>query len=238
MSLEPLPDDWSKALCIAAHPDDLEYGAAIAVARWTGGGKEVAYVLATSGEAGIDGLHPDEAGPLREQEERAGAAEVGVSTVEFLGLQDGVIEGGLGLRKALARAIRRHRPEVVVTLTHRLTFGGYSFNMADHRAVGVAVLDACRDAGNRWIFTDLLDEGFEPWDGVQVGALSGSPEPTHGVEVQPEHLEAGIRSLEAHARYLEGIGGMDVRAFLTGNAERGGEANGTPLGIAFEAFLM
>jgi LmbE family N-acetylglucosaminyl deacetylase len=238
MSLERMPDDWSRALCIAAHPDDLEYGAAIAVARWTGEGKEVGYVLATSGEAGIDGLHPDEAGPLREQEERDGAAQVGVQTVEFLGLIDGVLEEGLELREALARAVRRHRPEVVITLTHRITFGGYSFNMADHRVLGLAVLDACRDAGNRWIFTDLIDEGHEPWDGVRLVALGGSTEATHGVEVQPEHVEAGISSLEAHQRYLEGIGGMDVRAFLTGAAERGGTALGTPLAVTFEAYLL
>jgi len=158
--------------------------------------------------------------------------------VEFLGLTDGVIEDGLELRKTLARAVRRHRPEVVFTLTHRLTFGGYSFNMSDHRVLGLAVLDACRDAGNRWIFPDLLDEGHEPWGDVRMVALSGSPEPTHGVEVQAEHLDAGIRSLEAHARYLEGIGGMDVRGFLTGAAERGGEALGAPLAVTFEAYLL
>jgi len=218
-----LDEDWERALCIAAHPDDLEYGTAIAVAKWTGSGKDVRYVLATSGEAGIDGLDPGEAGPVREQEERDGAAEVGVSSVEFLGLPDGVIEEGLALRRALARTIRRHQPEVVTTLTHRITFGGYSFNMADHRVLGLAVLDACRDAGNRWIFTDLLDEGLEPWNGVRWAVLSGSPEPTHGVAVMPEHVEAGIRSLEAHARYLQGIGGMDVRGFLEGAAQRGGQ---------------
>jgi LmbE family N-acetylglucosaminyl deacetylase len=61
-------------LCIAAHPDDLEYGAAAAVAKWTASGHEVAYVLATSGEAGIDGVDPVECAALREAEERAGAA--------------------------------------------------------------------------------------------------------------------------------------------------------------------
>ncbi|OWY59340.1 hypothetical protein B7486_75095, partial [cyanobacterium TDX16] len=187
-----MPEDWSKALCIAAHPDDLEYGIAIAVSKWTGEGKEVAYVLATSGEAGIDGVHPDEAGPLRQQEERDGAAEVGVTSVDFLGLQDGVLEAGLDLRRALAREVRRHRPEAVFTITERQTFGGHSFNMADHRILGLAVLDACRDAGNRWIFPELLDEGFEPWGGVQVVGLGGSPEPTHAVEVGSEHVEAGI----------------------------------------------
>ena len=72
--LEPFPEDWERALCIAAHPDDLEYGAASAVAAWTAAGKDVAYTLVTSGEAGIDGVAPQECGPRRRSEEIAGAA--------------------------------------------------------------------------------------------------------------------------------------------------------------------
>ena len=79
-----MPDDWQRALIIAAHPDDIEYGLAAAVAVWTAAGKEVHYLLATRGEAGIAGMSPSEAGPLREAEERASAAVVGVSEVEFL----------------------------------------------------------------------------------------------------------------------------------------------------------
>ena len=67
--LAPVPEDWNKALAIVAHPDDLEYGAASAIARWTAQGKEVVYVMVTRGEAGIDSMHPGEVGPLREQEE-------------------------------------------------------------------------------------------------------------------------------------------------------------------------
>ena len=58
-----LPEDWQRALAVAAHPDDLEYGAASAIARWTAQGKEVVYLLVTSGEAGISGMHPDKVGP-------------------------------------------------------------------------------------------------------------------------------------------------------------------------------
>src|SRR5215831_8357725 len=111
--LAALPEDWDRAVAIVAHPDDLEYGAAAAIARWTSQGKEVVYVLATSGEAGIDGMAPAEARPLREQEERSSAAVVGVHTVEFLGHHDGLIEAGLPLRRDLAGALRRHRPDVV-----------------------------------------------------------------------------------------------------------------------------
>src|SRR5690349_24628694 len=111
--MEPMPEDFERALFVAAHPDDIEYGLAAVAARWTSQGKEVVYVLATSGEAGIDTIPPAESGPLREAEELAGAAEVGVTTVDFLGFPDGIVEPTLDLRRALARAIRRHRPDVV-----------------------------------------------------------------------------------------------------------------------------
>lgn len=198
--LRPFPTDWQRALCIAAHPDDLEYGTSAGVARWTSEGKEVTYLLVTRGEAGIDTMRPDEAGPVREQEERDGAREVGVDTVDFLdGFPDGVVEHGLDLRRALAREIRRRRPDLVITGTYAPTFGGFILNQADHRVVGLEVLDAVAAAGNRWIFPELVDEGFEPWSVRYQGWVGDAP--THEVEVSAEHFEAAVRSLEAHAAY-------------------------------------
>lgn len=112
-SLLPMPTEWQRGLAIVAHPDDLEYGAAGAVAAWTSEGWEIAYLLVTRGEAGIDGITPEGAGPLREAEQRAGSAEVGVRTVEFLGYPDGVIEYGVPLRRDVAYAIRRHRRRIM-----------------------------------------------------------------------------------------------------------------------------
>lgn len=235
--LEALPEDWSCALAVAAHPDDLEYGAASAIARWTGQGKSVSYLLVTDGEAGIDGMEPAEAGPLRRGEEIAGAAEVGVHTVEFLGLPDGLIEADHTLRRELAAAIRRHRPDVLICPNFRENFGFPGWNHVDHRNVGVALLDAARDAGNHWLFTDLLDEGLEPWSGVRFVAFSGSPQPTHGVDVT-DSIDAGIASLEAHRAYLdalpEGTLGTDPDAMLRGFATEAGPALGVELAVAFE----
>jgi len=200
-ALPALDEDWDRALCVAAHPDDLEYGTAAAVHRWVAQGKTVTYLLATSGEAGIDGIHPDEAGPLREQEERDGAAHVGVDLVEFLGYPDGTVEYGLPLRRDIARAVRIHRPEVVVCLTHRERFAGGGTNQPDHRAVGLAALDGARDAGNRWVFPELVQEGHQPWSGVRLVAFATAPEPTHAVDVTG-HLPAAVASLAAHERYL------------------------------------
>ena len=153
--MDPMPEDWDRAVAVVAHPDDLEYGTAAAVARWTRQGREVAYVLASAGEAGIEGMAPDVVGPLREQEERRSAGVVGVSTVDFLGHRDGLIEYGVPLRRDIAAAIRRHRPDVVITMSFDLTWGDEGpVNHSDHRAVGLATLDACRDAANSWLFPD------------------------------------------------------------------------------------
>src|SRR5919106_3255717 len=190
-ALPPLREDWQRALCVAAHPDDLEYGAAAAVARWTSQGKVVIYLLATRGEAGIDGLDPEKCAPLREEEERQGARQVGVDVVEFLDHRDGVVEYGLALRRDITRAIRRHRPEVIVGGAFTVRMVGGITNQADHRAVGLATLDAARDAGNRWIFPDLADEGLQPWGGVRYVCFSGAEKPTHGVDVTGEPLQRG-----------------------------------------------
>ncbi|HYF47631.1 MAG TPA: PIG-L deacetylase family protein [Acidimicrobiales bacterium] len=234
-ALEPFPEDWERALAVVAHPDDLEYGAASAIAKWTDAGRWVGYVLATSGEAGIDGLPPAEAGPLREAEEVASAAVVGVDSVEFLGLPDGTLTYGLDLRRELAAAIRRHRPDLVLSVNFRFSWGGPSVNMADHRVLGEALLDAVRDAGNRWVFPDLIEEGLEPWSGVTRAAFNGSPQATHAVDVTG-WLDRGIESLAQHAAYLRGLGDGTTRAadVVTPAAEATGARIGVRHAVAFE----
>jgi LmbE family N-acetylglucosaminyl deacetylase len=237
-TLEPLPEDWQRALAIVAHPDDLEYGAASAIARWTQQGKTVVYCLVTSGEAGIDGLDPEQAGPVREQEEVASAALVGVDVVEFLGDPDGMLEYGLPLRRQLSAAIRRHRPDVVITGNHRESYGPGALNQADHVAVGRAAIDAARDAGNRWVFRDLLDEGLEPWNGVRAVLVSGSPQATHAVDVSGT-LHRGVQSLQAHQAYLSGLGqAMDPEEFLESIARATGTQLGTTFAVSFEVLAL
>jgi LmbE family N-acetylglucosaminyl deacetylase len=229
VTLEPVPDDWERALAVVAHPDDMEYGAAAAVAHWTASGKRVSYLLVTRGEAGIDALEPGECARVREAEERASAAIVGVESVEFLDHPDGLIEYGLALRRDIALAIRRHRPEVVVTINHDESWGGGHLNMADHRHAGLATLDAVRDAANRWVFRE--PSGPEAWPGVRFALVAGAADATHFVDVSAE-LELGIASLEAHAQYIEHVG-TDARAFLTSIAEQTGRECGTRYATSF-----
>ena len=236
--LKPLDENWERALAVVAHPDDLEYGAASAVARWTAQGKQVSYLMVSRGEAGIDSMPPEETGALREEEERVSARLVGVETVEFLDYQDGVIEYGLPLRRDIARAIRRHRPDVLVTLNFQLTFGGPELNMADHRWVGLAVLDAARDAANRWIFPEFLQEGLQPWGGVKTVCIFGSPKADHAVDVT-DYLDKGIASLKAHKAYIENLSGdFDPEAFLRNNASATGNRFGCSYAVGFEVMKI
>lgn len=238
--LEPMPTDWDRCLAIVAHPDDMEYGASSAVAAWTDAGKTVDYVLVTRGEAGIDGVHPDTVGPLRVEEQRAACDAVGVGSLEFLDHADGVIEYGLALRRDLAATVRRHQPHLVVTLNHRERFPGGGLNMADHRVVGDAVIDAVRDAANRWVFTDLIDDGLEPWSGVRWVAVSASPSATHAIDIT-DTLARGITSLAAHRIYLEGLGDgpmSDPAAFLRMFAEQTAPRFNGRLATSFELLEM
>jgi LmbE family N-acetylglucosaminyl deacetylase len=235
--MDEVPEDWERALTIVAHPDDLEYGASAAIAKWTAQGKTVTEVLATRGEAGIDSMDPDEVRRIRSAEQVEAARRVGVDDVEFLDLADGMLEYGLALRRALAGAIRWHRPEVVLSINFREEFPGGAFNMADHRVLGLAVADAIRDAANRWVFRDL---DLEPWQGVRFALFGGSPRATHYVDVTG-HLEAGIDSLLAHRLYLANLSAapapgaeFDAASFLTGIAEEGGRAAGVEHAMTFE----
>lgn len=239
--LPAMPENWQKALAIVAHPDDLEYGGASAVAKWTAQGKEVIYLMVSSGEAGIDAMPPAEVGPLRAQEEINAAAVVEVSAVEFLNYPDGIIEYGLPLRRDLSRVIRRHRPEVLITLNYHLKFASGHLNMADHRSVGLATLDAARDAGNRWIFPELLDEGLAPWGGVRFTAVLGvgATAASHGIDVSG-YWEQGMESLRQHQAYLDNLGPAAANTFqnLTNHALQSGEILGCQRGLLVELVLI
>ncbi len=231
--LELLPEDWGRALAVVAHPDDLEYGAASAVARWTAQGKDVRYLLVTRGEAGISDRAPAEVGPLREAEQRRSAARVGVDVVEFLDHPDGLVVESLELRRDLAAAIRRHRPDVLISINYRETWGGPAWNHADHRAVGRSLIAAARDAANPWLFDDLPDPACE----VRFIAFSSSPAPSHAVDVTG-YVDAGVASLREHRTYLEalddGTPGRDPTSFLRTNAEAVGPSIGVEAAVSFE----
>jgi LmbE family N-acetylglucosaminyl deacetylase len=233
--MEPLDEStFQTVMVVVAHPDDIEYGMAAAVDRWVKAGKTVTYLLASRGEAGIDTMPPEEAGPVREAEERAGAKVVGVDVVDFLDFHDGVIEYGVPLRRELCRVMRMRRPDCVVSQGHDVRFMNM-LSQSDHRAVGLATLDAVRDCGNRWIFTDLADQGIEPWTGIKTVLVGASPVATHYVEVA-DNLEPAISSLEAHHAYNDALPDdfPKPRDLVTMILGMPAESTGHPYSVAFE----
>ena len=196
----------------------------------------MAYFLLTRGEAGIDTMDPEQAARVREEEERESARRVGVEVVEFAAWPDGSIEYGVPLRREIAAAVRRHRPDLVIGSNWEVLFGPGMINQADHRAVGLATLDAVADAGNRWLHRDLLDSGLETWNGVTVYAVAGLPA-AHALRRRVGRALRGLGALPGGAPGLQRRPPRQFpkpRALLQMILGRGGEAAGVEHALALE----
>lgn len=236
--IELLPDTtFSRVLAVVAHPDDMEYGTSAAVHKWTARGIEVSYLLLTSGEAGMQSP-PAIVGPLRASEQRDACAAVGVDRLTILDHPDGTLLPTLGLRRDIAREIRRFQPDVVITGSWDVE-APWGLNQADHRAAGLATLDACRDADNTWVFPELAqEEGLAKWGPTWL-LVSGSAEPTHGVPVTGADVAAAVASLSAHRAYLADLPDHAEPAdFIPEVLRAGGEAIGAPFGVLLRAHQL
>ncbi|MEZ5210636.1 PIG-L family deacetylase [Gordonia sp. (in: high G+C Gram-positive bacteria)] len=184
MDITEFPRDWSTALVLVAHPDDPEYGMAAAVASWTAAGKVITYALATSGEAGIAGMPPEQAGPLREDEQRASAAVVGVDEVEFWGFTDSELFNTPELRAKIAETITRVSPDIVLSLYGGAEWAPGAPNQRDHMEFAAAVAQA-------------YDELPDP----PRALFTNGPGSTHAVDVDG-FVETAVASLAEHEMYL------------------------------------
>jgi LmbE family N-acetylglucosaminyl deacetylase len=194
--------DVERVLCVAAHPDDIDFGYAGTVAGWVEAGIMVSYLLVTRGDAGgFDDTPRDQMPVLREAEQRAAAAAVGVKDVTFLdGYADGRLTPSIELRRDIAREIRRVQPDRIVAnspLRRWERIAGPSH--PDHLAVGEAVTCAVYpDARNAFAFPQLRnDEGLEPWTVREVW-FNGGPNPDYFVDITDTYPRK-LAALEAHA---------------------------------------
>lgn len=218
----------TRALVVVAHPDDIDFGMAGTMAVLTGHGVDVAYCLVTSGDAGGDAstLTKDERAQIREAEQTAAAAAVGVSNLTFLRWPDGKVEPTLELRKAISRVIRTHRPDLVITQNPERNFERIYASHPDHMAAGEATLRAVYpDARNPHAFPELLEEGFIPHAvaTVWVGGLT----PNLVVDIT-DTFPAKIAALKSHVSQVGHRDDLEetMRAWATTGAETGGLAPG------------
>jgi|KBSSwiStaDraftv2_1062776.scaffolds.fasta_scaffold32013_3 LmbE family N-acetylglucosaminyl deacetylase len=233
-SADPLPD-VQRVLCVFAHPDDVDFGCAATVAQWIDAGLEVSYLIVTRGDAGGFDDTPREQMPLlREEEQRAAAAAVGVKVVEFLdGYRDGSVTPSLELRKDLVAAIRRHRPDRIVTsspLRRWDRIAGPSH--PDHLAVGEAVTSAVYpDARNEFAHMDL---GLDPWTVREMWFVSG-PDPDHAVDVT-DTFDRKITALRAHVSQTRHM--SDLEGILRERLSTLASSCGLPEGRLAEAYTI
>jgi LmbE family N-acetylglucosaminyl deacetylase len=230
-------DDVERALVVVAHPDDVDFGAAGTVAGWTAAGIDVAYCIATYGDAGGFDDTPREQMPvLREAEQRAAAKIVGVDDVTFLGYPDGAVTVTLDLRRDIARQIRRVRPQRVLLPSPERNWTRIPASHPDHLAVGEAAMCAVYpDARNPFAFPELLgDEGLDAWTVPEVWVM-GAPEPDHYVDVT-DTFDLKIAALRAHV--TQTAHQDDLAEWLRSRLAASARAGGLPEGRLAEMFRV
>lgn len=235
---EPLSDtEVERVLVVSAHPDDVDFGAAGTVARWTSAGIEVTYCICTDGQAGgfDDALDRADIPQIRRAEQRKAAAEVGVEDVRFLGHVDAELEVSLQLVREITRIIRDVRPQRVLAQSPERDWKFLGRSHPDHLAAGEAVVRAVYPAArNPYAFPELRTEGLHAWT-VHDLWLAGHPTASHAVDVS-DVFERKIAAILAHESQHLDPAQIEprLRQFLTANAA----AHGLPDGRLAEAFYV
>jgi LmbE family N-acetylglucosaminyl deacetylase len=227
-------------LVVTAHPDDVDFGAAGAVATFTSAGVAVTYCIVTDGDAGGSDLDMSRAdmAALRRDEQRAAAATVGVDDVRFLGHPDGMVVASLALRRDISRVIRQVRPQRVLTQSPERNWDSMYASHPDHLASGEAAVCAVYpDARNPFAHPELLkDEGLEPWT---VGEIWIMGPMITGASTAVETTATVDRKVNALLCHRSQIGDPDgVADRIRTWARASGQAAGLPEGSSAEMFRV
>ena len=191
---------------VTAHPDDVDFGSAGTVAAFTAAGLDVTYCIATSGEAGGSDrtMTRAEMAAIRQDEQRAAAAVVGVSDVRFLGHPDGMVVANRELRRDISRVIRQVRPERVVSQSPERNLEFVFASHPDHLATGEAALNSVYpDARNPFAHPELLDdEGLEPWNVPELWIMGPGGEHAAVAVDTTATVERKVAALMCHKSQL------------------------------------
>ncbi|HVL89454.1 MAG TPA: PIG-L deacetylase family protein [Actinomycetota bacterium] len=221
--------DISRAMVIYAHPDDAEFGASGTVAKWVRAGVEVTYVMITNGGSGSSdpAMTREKLVEIRRAEQEAAAKVLGVAHVEFLGFEDGYLVVNEESRRAVARQVRRYKPDVIIGLDPTLRYTDFYTNHPDHIAAGDLVMFSINpDASTRLMFPELVEqEGLEPHKPKMLLLMNWGAEPDH-VEDISSTIDVKIEALSLHASQVENMD--EIEQWVR---QRAGEI-GAPTGYA------
>jgi LmbE family N-acetylglucosaminyl deacetylase len=229
-----------RVLVVTAHPDDVDFGAAGSVAAFTSAGVEVTYCIVTNGDAGGSDREMSRAdmAALRQDEQRAAAAAVGVTDVRFLGHPDGMVQATIELRRDISRVIRQVRPERVITQSPERNWDAIFASHPDHLAAGEAAVCAVYpDARNPFAHPELLEvEGLEPWSVSELWIMGpGLPSPAIAVETTAT-VERKVAALLSHKSQIGDPEAITAR--ITEWAQAQGRTAGLPEGSGAELFSV
>jgi len=197
--------DVQRAMAIYAHPDDAEFGMAGTVARWAKAGVEFTYCMVTNGASGSQDpdMTRERLRDVRAAEQREAARILGVKNVVFLDFEDGYLEPTIDVRRAVAREIRRYRPDVIFTMDPTTRYGGGYVNHPDHIAAGEVVLRSINpDASTRQMLPELWQkERLEPHKPKALFLMAfGNPDTIVDVS---DVVEIKMKALLAHRSQIE-----------------------------------
>ncbi len=232
-------EDRQRALAVIAHPDDAEFWAGGTIAAWTAAGVEVSYLVLTDGEAG--GFDPRvprvEIPRIRRAEQQKAAAVLGVSDVRFLGRNEGgLLATSPELHVELVRAIRRVRPQRIITWSPEWNWQRFRSCHPDHLATGTLTLHAVYpDAGNPFALTALREqEGLQPWTVDEIWLIN-SPQVNHYVDVT-DTFDRKVMAVRAHGSQTAHRD--DLAAYLRGRIAANTAAAGLSEGRLAEVFQV
>lgn len=233
-------DDFKRAMVVTAHPDDAEYGCSGTVAKWCRLGWEVVYVLCTDGSKGTEDreISSEKLAELRATEQRAAGETLGLKTVEFLGYPDGYLEPTLDLRRDISRQIRKHRPDVLITInpTRDLMSSGY-IGHPDHFAAGEAALSAVfPSARDHLTFPELLEEGLEPHKVSEVWIMTFGDDADFWNPLTEEDVDTSIAALKQHASQV--INAEESAKWMKQRRADLGKKIGTDYAESFRKFTL
>ncbi len=234
------PPAPASVMSIHAHPDDQEFTVAGTLAKWARAGSTIVSVIITSGDAGSNDKTPPDMtkqklAQIREEEQRNACRVLGVKEVIFLNYSDGILQPTIDLRRDLTRLIRQHKPDVVVCGDPTVRFYGDAYmNHPDHRVAADVALDAVfPSAGTRFIFPELLTEGYAPHEVKQV-FIHGADKPTTYIDIASS-LETKVAALKEHQSQ---IGDWDPSEMMKGWAKDEGKEKGLDAAEAFRVMVL
>ncbi len=192
-------------LGVAAHSDDLDFGALGTFANFVNQGYKCYYLILTDGSKGSRDpkMTPKRLADIRKKEQLSSATLIGIKNVFFLDHKDGELVPDMKLRKEIVRYIRRLKPDIVVTQDPTYMFSDRFVNHTDHRAAGTATIDAVFPAArNSMTFPELKKEGHEPHRVSQM-YLINMKDPNFAVDIT-KFIDLKIKALSMHKS--QGIG--------------------------------